>query len=75
MGWSFHVPGRDDVDEWTKVELLYSRGFRFFSSGFGQYPPLPEHLRDVEAFLKEHPNHPLRVAQPTRTRESEERND
>jgi hypothetical protein len=74
MGWSFHVPSRDDVDEWTKVEILYSRGFRFFSSGFGQYPPLPQRLQDVEAFLKEHPNHPLRIAEPTRTR-AEERDD
>jgi hypothetical protein len=71
MGWSFHVPRRTDIDEWTKVEVLYSRGFRFFSSGFGQYPPLPKRLQDLKAFLKQHPNHPLRIAEPAPTRASD----
>ncbi len=62
MGWSFHVPPRDDVDEWTKVEILYARGFRFFSSGFEQGPPLPAHLRDLEKFLDQNPKHPLRIS-------------
>ena len=68
MGWSFHVPAKGDDEQWTKVEILHSRGFRFFSSGFGQYPPLPARLHELEAFLKLHPNHPLRIAQPAPTR-------
>jgi hypothetical protein len=64
MGWSFHVPAHDDVEQWDKVRILYARGFRFVSSGFSQYPPLPARLRDVDEFLLKHPDHPLRIAEP-----------
>ena len=62
MGRSFKAPRRNDVPQWKKVQLLYAHGFRFI--GTGTRPPLPNRLQDVGAFLRKHPNHPLKVADP-----------
>lgn len=62
MGWSFKAPPRKDAEQWLKVQTLYAQGVRFISRGYGEYPALPERLRDVEGFLEAHPDHPLRVA-------------
>lgn len=62
MGRSFKAPKKSDVDQWKKVEKLWNAGFRFWS--YSSYPnaePLPERLRDVEAFIEANPHHPMRL--------------
>lgn len=49
--------------QWRKVQTLYAHGFRFHRYG-GDYEPLPERLRDVEAFVERNPSHALCVAPP-----------
>ena len=60
MGRAFKAPRRRDEKQWAKVERLYEAGFRFHRYG-GDYPPIPEHPREVEEFLRRHPDHPLRI--------------
>lgn len=63
MGRSFKTPKRSDVEQWEKVEALWSAGFRFWS--YRSHPdaePLPERLRDVQDFIRKNPNHPMRLA-------------
>jgi DNA-directed RNA polymerase subunit RPC12/RpoP len=64
MGRSFRTPPMDNVDQWAKVEALYKAGFRFFSYRSVDGPPLPARLADVDAFIRDNPTHPLRVAVP-----------
>ena len=65
MGRSFKAPPAKDKEQWAKVHALYSAGFRFFSYRSALGPPLPERLSEVEAFIRENPEHPLRVAAPS----------
>lgn len=60
MGRAFKPPRKLDEEQWAKVQALYEAGFRFHRYG-GNYPPLPERLREVEEFVRRYPNHPLRV--------------
>ena len=60
MGRSFRAPAADDRDQWDKIQTLYALGFRFVGTGWHNGPPLPEHLRDVAAFVRDNPDHPLR---------------
>ena len=60
MGRAFKAPRRADREQWAKVERLYEAGFRFHRFG-GDYPPLPERLREVEEFIQQYPKHPLRI--------------
>lgn len=63
MGRSFKVPKQSDVEQWDKVQALWSAGFRFGS--YRSHPgaePLPERLRDVEDFIRRNPEHPMRTA-------------
>jgi hypothetical protein len=62
MGRSFKAPQMRDLDQWAKIEALHKAGFRFFSYRSVDGPPLPERLAQVEQFIHENPNHPLRVA-------------
>jgi predicted RNA-binding Zn-ribbon protein involved in translation (DUF1610 family) len=62
MGRSFKAPSRFDLEQWKKVRILFAHGFRFFSYRNHECEPLPDRLRDVEAFIAEHPEHPFRVA-------------
>ena len=64
MGRSFKAPPANDAEQWAKVRTLYDAGFRFFSYRSIDGPPLPTKLADVEAFVRDNPNHPLRVAAP-----------
>ena len=64
MGRSFKAPPAKDAEQWTKVQLLYNAGFRFFSYRSTSGPPLPDRLSEVEAFIQDNPVHPLRVAGP-----------
>lgn len=66
MGRSFKAPKRRDREQWTKVQKLYALGFRFERYG-GDYPPLPERLREVDRFVEQHPDHELRIAEPDRS--------
>lgn len=62
MGRSFKAPKKSDAEQWEKVIALWSAGFRFWS--YRSHPdaePLPERLREVEAFVACNPNHPLRM--------------
>jgi DNA-directed RNA polymerase subunit RPC12/RpoP len=63
MGRSFKAPKRRDLEQWKKVQKLYALGFRFHRYG-GDYPPLPEQLREVDRFVQQYPDHELRVAEP-----------
>lgn len=63
MGRSFKAPKRENREQWKKVQKLYALGFRFHSYG-GEYPPLPERLREVNQFVEQHPDHELRIAEP-----------
>jgi len=64
MGRSFKAPPAKDTEQWAKVQALYNAGFRFFSYRSASDPPLPERLSEVEAFIRDNPAHPLRVAVP-----------
>ena len=64
MGRSFKAPLAKDTEQWTKVQALYNAGFRFFSYRSVTGPPLPARLSEVEAFIRDNPAHPLRVAAP-----------
>ena len=61
MGRAFKAPKKSDLEQWKKVERLWSAGFRFFpNTGWRDVEPYPEHLRDVEEFVRQNPNHPFR---------------
>ena len=62
MGRSFKAPPTKDAEQWAKVRALYDAGFRFFSYRSVDAPPLPTKLADVESFVRDNPDHPLRVA-------------
>jgi len=64
MGRSFKAPPTRDLEQWAKVQALFVSGFRFFSYRSTSAPPLPDRLADVEAFIRDNPVHPLRVAAP-----------
>jgi len=69
MGRSFKAPATRERRQWSKVEALYRAGFRFFSyrsfDHLGvEVPPLPAKLSQVEAFIRENPRHPMRIAAP-----------
>ncbi len=62
MGRSFKAPKKSDSERWKKVEKLWNAGFRFWS--YRSHPdgePFPARLRDVDAFIKANPNHPMRI--------------
>ncbi len=64
MGRSFKAPPAKDLEQWTKVQALFVAGFRSFSYRSTSGPSLPDRLADVEAFIRDNPAHPLRVAAP-----------
>jgi ribosomal protein S27E len=64
MGRSFKAPPSRNLGQWAKVQALYGAGFRFFSYRTFNCPPLPDRLSQVEAFIRDNPDHPLRVAGP-----------
>jgi DNA-directed RNA polymerase subunit RPC12/RpoP len=47
MGRTFKAPKRSDDEQWRKVQKLYALGFRFHRYS-GDYPSLPERLREVD---------------------------
>jgi hypothetical protein len=62
MGRSFRTPSRLKRDQWEKVQRLWEAGFRFWS--YRSYPdaePFPDDLRDVDAFIRRNPDHPMKV--------------
>jgi hypothetical protein len=64
MGRSFKAPRAKDAEQWAKVQALYNAGFRFFSYRSTSGLPLPAKLSEVESFIQDNPTHPLRVAAP-----------
>ena len=63
MGRSFKAQKKSDTEQWEKVRVLWSAGFRFWS--YRSHPeaePLPERLRDVEAFIRRNADHPMRIS-------------
>jgi len=64
MGRSFKAPPAKDAEQWAKVQALYNAGFRFSSYRSHSCAPLPDKLSQVEAFILQHPDHPMRVAAP-----------
>ena len=67
MGRSFKAPPVKDLEQWAKVQALFAAGFRFFSYRSTNGPLLPDRLADVEAFIRDNPAHPLRVAAPNKS--------
>lgn len=62
MGRAFKAPKKMDKEQWNKVERLWNAGFRFFpNTGWREVEPYPEHLRDVDEFIRQNPKHPFRV--------------
>lgn len=61
MGRSFKAPAARDIKQWAKVKALYDAGFRFFSYRGFDCLPLPMRLVDVDAFVRDNLEHPLRV--------------
>ncbi|MCU0570032.1 MAG: hypothetical protein MUF49_26085 [Oculatellaceae cyanobacterium Prado106] len=66
MGRAFKAPKRGDREQWKKVQTLYAFGFRFHLYR-GDYPALPERLREVGAFVAQYPDHELRVGEVERS--------
>lgn len=64
MGRSFKAPPTKDTEQWAKVQALFDAGFRFSSYRSADGPPLPDHLSEVDGFIRDNPEHPLRVAPP-----------
>lgn len=64
MGRSFKAPAARNLEQWIKVQALYEAGFRFFSYRSFNCPPLPARLSEVEAFIRDNLDHPMRVAGP-----------
>lgn len=62
MGRSFRAPKMKDVEQWGKVQRLWQAGFRFNGSGYHSGPAFPKRLSEVDKFIKDNPNHPLRIA-------------
>jgi hypothetical protein len=62
MGRSFKAPPKSNLEQWRKVQALFAHGFRFSSYRSSGGPPLPKRYRDVERFVSENPQHPLRTA-------------
>ena len=71
MGRNFTAPKKSDLKQWKKVQILYAEGYRFFGSGMHDGPKLPEKLSDVEMFLRDNPDHPLKVAAPNQALKAE----
>jgi hypothetical protein len=61
MGRAFKAPKKTDVEQWKKVEALWRHGFRFWSVWSTEVEPLPERLREVDDFVRRHPEHPARL--------------
>ena len=61
MGRSFKAPASGDLAQWAKVQALYEAGLRFSSYRSFDCSPLPAELSEVEAFIRDNPNHPMRV--------------
>jgi hypothetical protein len=60
MGKTFRAPRSSQAEQWKVVEALFQAGFRFMS-GRGSHAELPTRLRDVEQFIRENPDHPLKL--------------
>lgn len=64
MGRSFRAPPTKDTEQWATVQALFDAGFRFSSYRSVDGPPLPDRLSEVDGFIRDYPEHPLRVAPP-----------
>lgn len=60
MGRTFKTPKMSDVEQWAKVQRLWEAGFRFTGNGSHGGPPFPKHLNEVDEFIANNPDHPLR---------------
>lgn len=71
MGRSFRAPAIRKRDQWEKVRRLWNAGFRFWSyRSFPDAEPYPDALREVDAFIRRNPDHPMRVTSQPGTAES-----
>ena len=62
MGRAFKAPRKADKGQWNKVSSLWSAGYRFINhEGWREVAPYPERLTEVEAFIRDYPDHPFRV--------------
>lgn len=62
MGRAFKPPRKADKGQWAKVRALWTAGFRFINhTRWRDAESFPDHLRDVEDFVRRNPDHPFRV--------------
>jgi len=61
MGKNFRAPKKEKIKEWKVVEKLFRNGFRFMENGHRKSPDLPTKISEIKDFLKENPNHSLKV--------------
>ncbi|WP_160600740.1 hypothetical protein [Allopontixanthobacter confluentis] len=62
MGRAFKAPKKSDLEQWKKVEALWSAGFRFVpNTRWREVEPYPDRLREVAAFIDNNREHPFRV--------------
>lgn len=62
MGRAFKAPRKADKGQWNKVSSLWRAGYRFINhEGWREAVPYPERLAEVEAFIRDNPDHPFRV--------------
>ncbi len=62
MGRAFKVPRKTDSEQWAKVRSLWTAGYRFMNhEGWRDVEPYPEHLKEVEGFVRDNPDHPFRL--------------
>ena len=63
MGRSFKAPRKTATKQWSKVQRLWEAGYRFPTNTTRSAARYPEHLSDVDEFIRANPRHPFRLKQ------------
>ena len=59
MGRSFKAPKKSNEKQWLKVEKLRRAGFMYHTNTY-ETAGYPKNLSEVEAFIRDNPNHKFR---------------
>jgi len=59
MGRSFEAPKKSNEKQWMKVEKLRRAGFMFHTNTY-ETAGYPKNLNEVDAFIRDNPNHKFR---------------
>lgn len=63
MGRQFRPPKKSANNSWYVIKELWNAGFRFIGNGSHTGARLPEKKSEVEVFIENNPNHPLKVSE------------